>query len=101
MNPTPDMPSLRIVRRFDVPPDKVFDALTKPDDMRVWWGDDTTFDIDLRVGGRWTITRRQGGVEYPATGEYLGGGTCYATGLDVRAFCQRAGNARGRLGVLV
>jgi uncharacterized protein YndB with AHSA1/START domain len=65
------MPSLRIVRRFDVPPDQVFDALTKPDDMRLWWGDDTTFDIDLRVGGRWTITRRQGGVEYTATGEYL------------------------------
>jgi hypothetical protein len=29
---------LRIVRRFDVPPDKVFDTLTRPDDMRSWWG---------------------------------------------------------------
>lgn len=71
MTSTPEAPCLRIVRRFDVPPDQVFDALTEPDAMRVWWGDDTTVDIDLRVGGRWTITRRRDGVEYTATGEYL------------------------------
>lgn len=68
MTSTTDPHSLRIVRRFDVPPDKVFDALTNPDDMRIWWGTDTTFDIDLRVGGRWTIVRRADGVEYTATG---------------------------------
>jgi uncharacterized protein YndB with AHSA1/START domain len=38
--------------------------------MRIWWGDDTTFDIDLRVGGRWTITRRQDRTDYTAVGEY-------------------------------
>ena len=39
--------------------------------MRVWWGENIAFDIDLRVGGRWTITRRQDGTEYVATGQYL------------------------------
>ena len=63
--------SLRIERRFDVPPETVFDVLTDPAQMRVWWGDDTEFDIDLRVGGPWTITRREGGEEYVATGSYL------------------------------
>ncbi len=62
---------LRIVRRFDVPPDTVFDAFTHPDAMRVWWGGDVEFEIDLRVGGRWRIVRRQDGTEYTATGEYL------------------------------
>jgi uncharacterized protein YndB with AHSA1/START domain len=66
-----EAPCLRIVRRFDVPPENVFDALTNPDDMRVWSGDNVTFDINLQVGGRWTIVRRFDGVECTATGEYL------------------------------
>jgi uncharacterized protein YndB with AHSA1/START domain len=43
------MPELRIVRRFNVLPEVVFDAFTKPDSMRVWWTDDTDFDIDYRL----------------------------------------------------
>src|SRR5690606_9314152 len=62
---------LHIVRRFNVEPEMVFDAFTKPEAMRIWWTDDTTFDIDLRVGGRWTITRKEGEVTYTMTGEYL------------------------------
>ncbi len=65
-----DKPCLRIVRRFDVPPETAFDALTKPEDMRIWWNDDVTFNIDLRVGGRWTIVSRRDGIEYTATGHY-------------------------------
>lgn len=64
-------PSLKIVRRFNVAPKVVFDALTKPEAMRVWWTDDTTFDIDLRVGGTWTITRTEGDMTFMMTGEYL------------------------------
>ena len=63
--------SLRIVRRFNVPPEAVFDAITQPDAMRVWWTDDTVFDIDLRVGGRWTISREEDGMSLTMTGEYL------------------------------
>lgn len=66
-----EAPSLRIVRKFDVAPEVVFDTFTKPESMRVWWTDQTTFDIDLRVGGRWTIIRREKETVYTATGEYL------------------------------
>jgi uncharacterized protein YndB with AHSA1/START domain len=64
-------PILRIVRRLDAPPAAVFDMLTDPARMRVWWGADTDFDIDLRAGGQWTITRREGDETYVATGQYL------------------------------
>lgn len=66
-----EKPTLRIVRKFDVAPEVVFDAFTEPGSMRIWWTDDTTFDIDLRVGGRWEIVREEGGETYTMTGEYL------------------------------
>lgn len=66
-----EAPTLHIVRRFNVAPEIVFDAFTDPQAMRVWWTDDTTFDMDLRVGGRWTITREEDGVTQTMTGEYL------------------------------
>lgn len=66
-----DPPFLRIQRRFDVPPETVFDTLTDPELMPIWWGDDAQFDIDLRVGGKWTIVRREGDEEYLATGSFL------------------------------
>ncbi|MCL4869057.1 MAG: SRPBCC domain-containing protein [Anaerolineae bacterium] len=62
---------LQITRRFAVAPDIVFDALTNPAAMKIWWGDDAIIEIDLRVGGRWQITRYEDGVEYIAVGEYL------------------------------
>lgn len=66
-----DQPHLRIERRFDVPPETVFDVLTNPDQMPIWWGEGVEFDIDLSVGGHWTITRWEDGIEYVATGTYL------------------------------
>lgn len=66
-----DKLNLRIVRHFNVAPEVVFDAFSKPEAMRVWWTDDTTFDIDLRVGGTWTITRTEGDMTFMMTGEYL------------------------------
>ena len=63
--------TLRIVRRFEVAPEVVFEALTVPEAMRVWWTEQTTFDLDLRVGGRWTIERREGDQTFVAEGEYL------------------------------
>src|SRR5699024_1432920 len=49
----------------------VFDAFTKPEAMRVWWTDDTEFDMDLQVGGTWTIIRKEGDITLTMTGEYL------------------------------
>lgn len=63
--------TLKIVRQFNVAPELVFDSFTDPKAMRAWWTDDTTFDIDLRAGGRWTITRKEGDMTYTMTGEYL------------------------------
>lgn len=71
MTETNETTRLRIVRRFGVPPDVVFDAFTKPESMKVWWGENTTFDINLSVGSRWTIVRKEGEETYTATGEYL------------------------------
>ncbi len=71
MTETSETPSLRIVRKFDVAPEVVFDAFTKPEAMRVWWTDETSFDIDLRPGGKWTIIRTEGNETYVMTGQYL------------------------------
>ena len=63
--------SLRIVRRFDIAPEIVFDSFTDLALMRVWWTDDTIFDIDLRAGGHWTITRTESEFTFTMTGQYL------------------------------
>ena len=71
MKSPPDQPSLIFERQFEVPPETVFDTLTIPNLMTVWWGPNVTFDIDLRLDGKWTIIRRDGDTEYLATGTYL------------------------------
>lgn len=70
-NQKTEMKQLKIVRQFDVEPEKVFAAFTNPNDMIVWWTTDTKFDIDLRVGGQYTITRTEGETSFVMTGEYL------------------------------
>ncbi len=65
------MKELKIERHFDVEPEKVYRAFTNPKDMIVWWTPDTEFDIDLRVGGQYTITREENGTKYVMTGKYL------------------------------
>jgi uncharacterized protein YndB with AHSA1/START domain len=56
-------------RRLAHPPDRVWDALTKPEELIAWWGD---ADVDLREGGhfklRWLNTDEEGNrVEMHAT----------------------------------
>lgn len=63
--------SLKITRQFDVAPEMAFDAFTLPEAMRSWWTDDTVFDMDLREGGNWTITRKEGKETYVMTGQFL------------------------------
>lgn len=66
-----DMKSLKIERHFNVAPERVFAIFTNPEEMIVWWTSDTKFDIDLRVGGQYTITREENGIAHRMTGEYL------------------------------
>ena len=65
--------SLRMVHRLPASPERVFDALVNPEAMRKWMfaGEDTKYEVDLRVGGTWSITNRRDGVEYVASGTYL------------------------------
>jgi uncharacterized protein YndB with AHSA1/START domain len=68
--------ALRMVRRFDASPERVFDAWTDPELAAAWLftGPDSErhrSEIDLRVGGRWEIVDRRGGVDYRAIGQYL------------------------------
>jgi uncharacterized protein YndB with AHSA1/START domain len=46
---------------IDAPAAKVFAALTEPDQLTQWWGDDSTYRVtsmerDLTVGGKWKTT---------------------------------------------
>ena len=52
---------LRFQRVIDAPPEEVFDAFTRPDGQRAFYGQDdpgwiVQSDCDLRVGGVWTVT---------------------------------------------
>ncbi len=54
---TPTDCEILITRTFDAPAARVFDAWTKPEHVREWWGSEdaplVVCDIDLRVGGMW------------------------------------------------
>jgi uncharacterized protein YndB with AHSA1/START domain len=56
---TPSDCEIAITRLFDAPRHLVFEAMTKPEHVRKWWGNlderysVTVCEIDLRVGGAW------------------------------------------------
>ncbi|MFI5457492.1 MAG: SRPBCC domain-containing protein [Isosphaerales bacterium] len=68
---------LRITRRFDASPERVFDAWIDPQTARKWlFGSleshpDRRVEIDARVGGSWLMTNRWEGQELEGIGEYL------------------------------
>jgi hypothetical protein len=55
---------IRMTRLFDAPPRLVFEAMTKPEHVKEWWGrlgdgySVPVCEIDLRVGGRWRFVNR-------------------------------------------
>lgn len=60
---------------FDAPKELVFEAHTKPEHLRKWWGsrDDTMVvcDMDLRVGGTYRfVLRSAGGEAWAFRGEF-------------------------------
>jgi uncharacterized protein YndB with AHSA1/START domain len=67
---------LKMSRRFDASPQRLFDAWTDPSVAHGWLftgpgSERHSAEMDLRVGGKWTIVDRRGGVDYTAIGEYL------------------------------
>jgi uncharacterized protein YndB with AHSA1/START domain len=64
-----------ITRSFDAPRQLVFEAWTRPELLRRWWGCEgstlTTCEVDLRPGGRWRfVMRMPDGSEHPLKGIY-------------------------------
>ena len=61
---TPSDTDITLTRVFDAPRQLVFEAMTKPEHVRRWWGilDErysvTLCEIDLRPGGRWRFVGR-------------------------------------------
>ncbi|HKU40384.1 MAG TPA: SRPBCC domain-containing protein [Polyangiales bacterium] len=59
------------------PPERVFKALTTPEEIVRWWGSDTMYRTtewvqDLRVGGRWKATGKGAdGSPFTVEGEFL------------------------------
>lgn len=66
---------IRITRTFAAPRRLVFEACTKPEHFRRWWGPRNTsithFEMDFRVGGKWRfVLQGPDGSEHPFCGEY-------------------------------
>jgi len=73
------MPSeceITMTRLFDAPRQLVFEAMTKPEHVKQWWGrlDEgysvPVCEIDLRVGGKWRFVNRHPHGEVTFYGEY-------------------------------
>ena len=73
---TPSDQEIRMTRLFDAPRRLVFDAMTKPEHVRQWWGrlgegySVPICEIDLRPGGAWRFINRHPKGEAAFHGEY-------------------------------
>lgn len=76
MAQTQDKPVLDIERRYDAPPERVWQAWTDPQALSRWFGPGdegsvTQADLDVRPGGRYTIAfRTTDGEEHRVSGVY-------------------------------
>ena len=61
---TPSDREIRMTRLFDAPRDLVFEAMSKPEHIRRWWGclgegySVPVCEVDLRPGGSWRFVNR-------------------------------------------
>jgi uncharacterized protein YndB with AHSA1/START domain len=73
---TPSDQEIRMTRLFNAPRRLVFEAMTRPEHVREWWGrlgDGYSVpgcEIDLRVGGAWRFVNRHPGGEAAFRGVY-------------------------------
>jgi uncharacterized protein YndB with AHSA1/START domain len=73
---TPSDREIVLTRLFDAPRRLVFEAMSKPEHVRRWWGilDErysvTVCEIDLRVGGAWRFVGRGPQGEFGFHGVY-------------------------------
>jgi uncharacterized protein YndB with AHSA1/START domain len=73
---TPSDQEIRMTRLFDAPRRLVFEAMTKPEHVKRWWGrlgegySVPVCEIDLRPGGAWRFVNRHPKGEVAFYGEY-------------------------------
>src|SRR5206468_1460409 len=73
---TPSDEEIRLTRLFDAPRHLVFEAMTKPEHVKRWWGrlgegySVPVCEIDLRLGGKWRFVNRHPKGEAAFNGEY-------------------------------
>jgi uncharacterized protein YndB with AHSA1/START domain len=73
---TPSEHEIRFTRLFDAPRHLVFEAMTKPEHVKRWWGclgegySVPVCEIDLRPGGKWRFVNRHPKGEAVFYGEY-------------------------------
>ena len=73
---TPSDQEIRLTRLFDAPRHLVFEAMTKPEHVKRWWGrlgegySVPVCEIDLRPGGAWRFVNRHPKGEVAFYGEY-------------------------------
>jgi uncharacterized protein YndB with AHSA1/START domain len=73
---TPSDQEIRMTRLFDAPRHLVFEAMTRPEHVKRWWGclgdgySVPVCEIDLRPGGRWRFVNRHPKGEAGFHGEY-------------------------------
>lgn len=67
--------NVQVSRRINASPERVFDAWIDPAIACKWLFTTktsiTTYELDVRVGGAFTITRQRAGKQYVAVGTYL------------------------------
>jgi uncharacterized protein YndB with AHSA1/START domain len=73
---TPSDAEIRMTRLFNAPRVLVFEAMTKPEHVKRWWGclgegySVPVCEVDLRVGGKWRFVNRHPKGEAAFHGEY-------------------------------
>jgi uncharacterized protein YndB with AHSA1/START domain len=73
---TPSDREIRLTRLFDAPRHLVWEAMSKPEHIRRWWGalgdgySVPVCEVDFRVGGRWRFVNRHPKGEVAFTGIY-------------------------------
>ena len=73
---TPSDQEIRMTRLFNAPIHLVFEAMTKPEHVKQWWGrlgegySVPVCEIDFRIGGAWRFVNRHPKGEAAFHGEY-------------------------------
>ena len=73
---TPSDTQIVMTRLFDAPRRLVFEAMSKPEHIKNWWGrlgegySVPVCEVDLRVGGKWRFVNRHPQREVAFRGEY-------------------------------